>query len=202
MYVICVLFDNLSNIHMYCLCTVYLSSSWRSLWPLQQLAWILWCQQYRLLWVPHLCRHFWRLPRILCLLSWLFSLIFAVSHMRMCALTPAVGSRDTLWPVATLRLLPLHFTYAQSPQSLTPQMLGPPWAVVPSSSCWHSKYMCTQRREPPHPGRVWNGVSREHRTDCADEVQDRTRQTEPEIDLQATHPCYHLLLFSYLWFLP
>lgn len=28
---------------------------------------------------------------ILCLLAWLFSLVFAVSHRRMCALTPAVG---------------------------------------------------------------------------------------------------------------
>lgn len=35
MYVICVLFNNLSNINVYFLCTVYPSSSWRSLWSLQ-----------------------------------------------------------------------------------------------------------------------------------------------------------------------
>lgn len=87
MYVKCVLFNNLSNIQMYFMCPMYLSSSQRSLWSLQLLAWTLWCQQYRFPWVPHLCRHIWRLPGILCLLAWLFSLMFAVSHARVCVLS-------------------------------------------------------------------------------------------------------------------
>lgn len=177
MYVIYIFFNKLSHIHMYCMCSMYPSSSWRSLWPLQQLAWTLWCQQYRLLWVPHLWRHTWRLPRILHLLAWLFSLMFAVSHMWMCVPSLQLLAAETPcypWSESSC----CHFiSLMPGPLSHCTTDAWPTWAVVPSSSYWHSKHTCTQRREPPDPRRVWNGVSWADRTDCADEVQGRTRQT-------------------------
>lgn len=194
MYMKCVLFNNLINIQMYCMCTMYPSSSQRSLWSLQLLTWTLWCQQYRFLWVPYLCRHIWRLPGILCLLAWLFSLMFAVSHTRMCVLPLHCWLRHLVTCGQAPALIP-SFYLCPVPSVSDTTDAWPTWAVVPSY--WHSKYLCTQRREPLHPGRVWNGASWEDRTDCA-EVQDRTRQTYNQ---QLTYkPPIPVVIFSFLIF--
>lgn len=167
----CVLFNNLINIHMYCTCTMKASSSWRSLWSLQQVAWILWCQRYRLLWVPHLCRHIWRLPRILCLLAWLFSLMFAASHRRMCvpslqllAETPYdPWSGSSCYNFISLMSSPLSLRYhrCMACMSCSPQL-----QLLRLQTHVHTE------ERAPSPRRVWNGISWEDGTDCADEVQD------------------------------
>lgn len=135
-------------------------SSWRPLWSLQQSAWTLWCQQFRLLWVPHLCRHIWRLlGYFACLLG--YSAWYLLSVIGGCVCPHSSCWLRHLVTPGQAPAVTASFHSCPVPSVSDTTDAQPTWAVVPSCSCWPSKHVCTQRREPPHPRRVWSFTERQ-----------------------------------------
>lgn len=137
--------------------------SWRPLWSLQQSPWGLWCQQYRLLWVPNLCRHIWKLLGYFACLrgssAWyLLSVIGGcVCPHSSCWLRHLVTPGQAPAATASFHSCPVPSV------SDTTDALWPAWAVVPSCSCWPSKTCVhTEERAPsPQESLKWSFMERQ-----------------------------------------
>lgn len=174
LYYVCVLLNHLINTHvlyMHCVSP----GSWRPLWSLQQSPWGLWCQQYRLLWVPNLCRHIWKLLAYFACLrgssAWyLLSVIGGcVPSLQLLAETPCdPWSGPSCY--CFISLMPSALSLWHHRCTVTCLSCSPQLQLLTLQN------MCAHRGESPlTPGEF--EMEFHGKTDCAEEVQDRTTQT-------------------------